>query len=134
MPTIVKGITPAPLLKSWGFAVTPFARQHGLLPAVTDLVVNIASSAESQSAFFAKSEVAALPANTVATAAVTDRVLLAFGAAATGAATPYPNIPQWGTVGMALGGAWRDATRGADAVPAKRAFARAQAAAVTALR
>ncbi len=134
VPTIVKGITPAPLLKSWGFAVTPFARQHGLLPAVTDLVVNIASSAESQSAFFAKSEVAALPANTVATAAVTDRVLLAFGAAATGAATAYPNIPQWGTVGMALGGAWRDATRGADAVPAKRAFARAQAAAVTALR
>jgi arabinogalactan oligomer / maltooligosaccharide transport system substrate-binding protein len=134
VPTIVKGITPAPLLKSWGFAVTPFARQHGLLPAATDLVVNIASSAKSQSAFFAKSKVAALPANTVATAAVTDRVLLAFGAAATGAATPYPNIPQWGTVGMALGGAWRDATRGADAVPAKRAFARAQAAAVTALR
>jgi arabinogalactan oligomer / maltooligosaccharide transport system substrate-binding protein len=134
VPQIVKGITPAPLLKSWGFAVTPFARQHGLLPAATDLVVNIASSAKSQSAFFAKSKVAALPANTVATAAVADRVLLAFGAAATGAATPYPNIPQWGTVGMALGGAWRDATRGADAVPAKRAFARAQAAAVTALR
>lgn len=133
VPTIVKGLTPAPLLKSWGFAVTPFAKQHGLLPAATDLVVNIASAAAAQTAFFGKSTVAALPANTVSTAAVTDRVLLAFGAAATGKATPYPNIPQWGSVSQALGGAWRDATKGADAVPAKRAFTRAQAAAVSSL-
>ncbi len=133
VPTIVKGITPAPLLKSWGFAITPFARQHGLLPAATDLVANIASSAKAQTAFYGKSAVAALPANTVSTAAVTDRVLLAFGAAATGQATAYPNIPQWGAVGMALGGAWRDSTRGAEAIPAKRAFARAQASAVSSL-
>lgn len=131
VPTIVKGIAPAPLLKSWGFAITPFARQHGLLPAVTDLVVNISSAAPAQTAFFAKSTVPALPANTVATAAVTDRVLLAFGAAATGAA-PYPNIGQWGAVSVSLGGAWRDSTRGADAIPARRSFARAQAAAVSA--
>lgn len=133
VPTIVKGITPAPLLKSWGFAITPFAKQHGLLPAATDLVVNIASAAAAQSAFYGKSPVAALPANTVSTAAVTDRVLLAFGAAATGQAAPYPNIPQWGAVSQSLGEAWRDATKGADAVPARRAFTRAQAAAVASL-
>jgi hypothetical protein len=67
-----------------------------------------------------------LPANTSAAAASPDRVLLAFGSSAIGA-VPYPNLSEWGTTSVALGGAWRDSTRGGDAVPAARAFAAARA-------
>lgn len=125
VPPILKKITPAPLMTSWGFAVTPFARQHNLLPAATALVTQVAASAEGQAAFAAASGRVGLPANIAAASRVADRVLVAFGAAGS-AAVPYPNIPQWGEAAAALGDAWRDSTRGAGAIPATEAFATAQ--------
>lgn len=125
LPSVVKRIAPAPLLRSWGFAVTPFARQHNVLPAATALVTQTAASAEGQARFAAASTRIGLPANTVAAARVADRVLVAFGAAGS-AAVAYPNIPQWEQAQVALGEAWRDSTRGEGAVPAAEAFAAAQ--------
>jgi arabinogalactan oligomer/maltooligosaccharide transport system substrate-binding protein len=125
VPPVLKRITPAPLLRSWGFAVTPFARQHNVLPAATALVTRVAASAEGQAAFAAASTRIGLPANIAAAARVADRVLVAFGAAGAGAVA-YPNIPQWAEAQVALGEAWRDSTRGEGATPAADAFAAAQ--------
>jgi arabinogalactan oligomer/maltooligosaccharide transport system substrate-binding protein len=132
VPSIVKGINAAPLMKSIGFAVTSFAQTHRVLPAAKDIVANQITTTNAQTAFYSKSPYIGLPANSAAAAATPDRVLLAFGSAALGAA-PYPNIPEWGQVSLALGGAWRDSTRGVTAVKAASAFAAAQAQAVTAL-
>ena len=132
VPSIVKGINAAPLMKSIGFAVTSFAKAHKVLPAAKDIVANKITTTNAQTAFYSKSPYIGLPANSAAAAATPDRVLLAFGSAALGAA-PYPNIPEWGQVSLALGGAWRDSTRGVTAVKAASAFAAAQAQAVTAL-
>jgi arabinogalactan oligomer/maltooligosaccharide transport system substrate-binding protein len=126
VPTIVKGFNTSPLMKSIGFAVTSFASQHKVLPASRDLVTNINSTVNAQTTFYSKSPYVGLPANTAAAAASPDRVLLAFGSSAIGA-LPYPNVPEWGTTSLALGGAWRDSTRGGDAVPAAQAFAGARA-------
>jgi arabinogalactan oligomer/maltooligosaccharide transport system substrate-binding protein len=125
VPPILKRVTPAPFLRSWGFAVTPFARQHQVLPAATALVTQVAASAEGQAAFGAASGRIGLPANIAAAARVADRVLVAFGAAGD-SAVAYPNIPQWAEAQAALGEAWRDATRGQGATPAAEAFAAAQ--------
>lgn len=125
VPPVLKKVAPAPLLRSWGFAVTPFARQHNVLPAATALVTEVAASTEGQAAFTAASGRVGLPANIAAAARLADRVLVAFGAAGS-AAVPYPNIPQWAGAGAALAEAWRTSTRGADAVPAAEAFATAQ--------
>jgi arabinogalactan oligomer/maltooligosaccharide transport system substrate-binding protein len=125
VPPILKRVTPAPLLRSWGFAVTPFARQHQVLPAATALVTRVAASTEGQAAFAAASGRVGLPANIAAAARVADRVLVAFGAAGAGAVA-YPNIPQWTEARAALGEAWRDSTRGQGATPAAEAFAAAQ--------
>jgi arabinogalactan oligomer/maltooligosaccharide transport system substrate-binding protein len=132
VPTIVKGISAAPFMKSIGFAVTTYAKAHNVLPASRDIVTNKITTTKSQTAFYEKSPYVGLPANSAAAAATPDRVLLAFGSAALGSA-PYPNIPEWGQVSLALGGAWRDSTRGRDAIKAAKAFAAAQAQAVTAL-
>ena len=132
IPTIVKGISAAPFMKSIGFAVTTFAKAHNILPASRDIVTNKITTTKAQTAFYEKSPYVGLPANSAAAAATPDRVLLAFGSAALGA-TPYPNIPEWGQVSLALGGAWRDSTRGGDSVKAAKAFAAARAQAVTAL-
>lgn len=126
VPTIVKGFTTSPLMKSIGFAVTSFASQHRVLPAARDLVANLNASVAAQTTFSSLSPYVGLPANTAAAAASPDRVLLAFGSSAIGA-VPYPNIPEWGTTSLALGGAWRDSTRGGDSVPAARAFRNARA-------
>ena len=126
VPTIVKGFNTSPLMKSIGFAVTSFASQHKVLPASRDLVTNINSTVKAQTTFYSKSPYVGLPANTAAAAASPDRVLLAFGSSAIGA-LPYPNVPEWGATSLALGGAWRDSTRGGDAVPAAQAFAGARA-------
>jgi arabinogalactan oligomer/maltooligosaccharide transport system substrate-binding protein len=132
VPTIVKGVSAAPLMKSIGFAVTSFAQTHKVLPAAKDIVANQITTTAAQTAFYGKSPYIGLPANSAAAAATPDRVLLAFGSAALGSA-PYPNIPEWSQVSLALGGAWRDSTRGVTAVKAATAFAAAQAQAVTAL-
>lgn len=126
VPTIVKGINTSPFMKSIGFAVTTFASQHKVLPAARDLVTNLNTTTKAQTTFYSKSPYVGLPANTAAAAASPDRVLLAFGSSAIGA-VPYPNLPEWGTTSVALGGAWRDSTRGGDAVPAAKAFAAARA-------
>lgn len=126
VPRIVKGINTSPLMKSIGFAVTSFAGQHKVLPASRDLVTNINSTVKAQTTFYSKSPYVGLPANTAAAAASPDRVLLAFGSSAIGA-VPLPNVPEWGSTSLALGGAWRDSTRGGDAVPAPQAFAGARA-------
>ena len=132
VPTIVKGISAAPFMKSIGFAVTTFAKAHNVLPASRDIVANKITTTKAQTTFYEKSPYVGLPANSAAAAATPDRVLLAFGSAALGA-TPYPNMPEWGQVSLALGGAWRDSTRGGDALKAAKAFAAARAQAVTAL-
>jgi len=132
VPTIVKGISAAPFMKSIGFAVTTFAKAHKILPASRDIVANKVTTTKAQTTFYEKSPYVGLPANSAAAAATPDRVLLAFGSAALGA-TPYPNIPEWGQVSLALGGAWRDSTRGGDSVKAAKAFSAARAQAVTAL-
>lgn len=126
VPSIVKGFNTSPFMKSMGFAVTSFASQHKVLPASRDLVTNLNTTEKAQTAFYSKSPYVGLPANTAAAAASPDRVLLAFGSSAIGA-VPFPNVPEWGTTGLALGGAWRDSTRGGDAVPAARSFAAARA-------
>lgn len=125
VPPILKRVAPALFLRSWGFAVTPFARQHQVLPAATALVTRVAASAEGQATFAAASGRIGLPANIAAAARVADRVLVAFGAAGD-SAVAYPNIPQWAEAEAALGEAWRDATRGQGATPAAEAFAAAQ--------
>lgn len=132
VPTIVKGTSAAPFMKSIGFAVTTFAKAHKILPASRDIVTNKITTTKAQTIFYENSPYVGLPANSAAAAATPDRVLLAFGSAAIGA-TPYPNVPEWGQVSLALAGAWRDSTRGGDAVKAARAFAAARAQAVTAL-
>ena len=132
VPAIIKGTSAAPFMKSIGFAVTTFAKAHKILPASRDIVTNKITTTKAQTTFYEKSPYVGLPANSAAAAATPDRVLLAFGSAALGA-TPYPNIPEWGQVSLALGGAWRDSTRGGDSVKAAKAFAAARAQAVTAL-
>ena len=126
VPPIVKGVNTSPFMKSIGFAVTTFASAHKVLPASRDLVTNLSTTKKAQTTFYSKSPYVGLPAHTAAAAASPDRVLLAFGSAAIGA-VPYPNVTEWGNTGMSLGGAWRDSTRGGDAVKAAKAFAAARA-------
>ena len=131
VPRIVEGQTPAPLLRTYGFAVTTFARQHGVLEEATSLVQVVLPGARSQRAFFDASPLVGLPANSNAAANVPNRQLVAFGAAGA-QAIPYPNIPQWGPASVAFVGAWRASTRGPEAeppaVPAAESFAAARSA------
>lgn len=116
VPRIVNEHTPAPLLRSYGFAVTTFARQHGVLDEATALVQEVLPGARSQRAFFDASPLVGLPANTNAAANIPNRQLVAFGAAGS-QAIAYPNITQWGPAAVAFVGAWRASTRGPDADP-----------------
>lgn len=125
VPSIVEGVNTSPFMKSIGFAVTTFASAHKVLPASRDLVTNLNTTKKAQTTFYSKSPYVGLPAHTAAAAASPDRVLLAFGSAAIGA-TPYPNVAEWGSTSIALGGAWRDSTRGGDAVKAAKTFAAAR--------
>lgn len=131
VPQIVPGITPVPMMRSQGFAVTTFARQHGVLPEVSRMVGELAPGARAQRAFFDASPVIGLPANANAAANVPNRQLVAFGAAGADAVA-YPNIEQWGRAATAFVGAWRQSTRGPGAtppaVPAAEAFATARSA------
>lgn len=131
VPRIVKGVTPAPLLRTYGFAVTTFARQHGVLDEVTSLVQEVLPGARAQRAFYDASPLVGLPANSNAAANVPNRQLVAFGAAGS-EAIAYPNIAQWGPASVAFVGAWRASTRGPEAdppaVPAAESFAAARSA------
>lgn len=131
VPQIVNGQTPAPLLRSYGFAVTTFARQHGVSEEAISLVQEVLPGARAQRAFYDASPLVGLPANADAAANVPNRQLVAFGAAGSDA-TPYPNIAQWGPASTAFVGAWRASTRGPDAdppaVPAAESFAAARSA------
>jgi len=131
VPTIVKGINTSPFMKSMGFMVTSFASAHKVQPASKDLVANNSTTSKAQTTFYSGSPYVGLPANSAAAAASPDRVLLAFGSAALGA-IPYPNVPEWGAASASLGGAWRDSTRGGDAIPAAKAFSSAKAQVVVA--
>ena len=131
VPQIVPGVTPSPMMRSQGFAVTTFARQHGVLDEASRLVGQSAPGARAQRAFFDASPVIGLPANANAAANVPNRQLVAFGAAGS-EAVAYPNIEQWGRAATAFVGAWRQSTRGPQAsppaVPAAEAFASARTA------
>ncbi|MGA0209138.1 MAG: sugar ABC transporter substrate-binding protein [Candidatus Nanopelagicales bacterium] len=133
VPRIVTGFTPSPLLRSYGFAVTTFARQHGVAEVASALVQSELPGARAQRTFADSSPLVGLPANANAAATVTNRQLVAFGAAAADAIA-YPNIAQWGPASVALVGAWRASTRGADADPAAVPAAESFAAARTAVR
>lgn len=131
VPPIVKGETTAPLLRSYGFAVTTFARQHGVLDEATSLAGEVLPGARAQRAFYDASPLVGLPANTNAAANIPNRQLVAFGAAGS-EAIAYPNIAQWGPASVAFVGAWRASTRGVQAdpaaVPAAESFAAARSA------
>jgi arabinogalactan oligomer/maltooligosaccharide transport system substrate-binding protein len=131
VPRIVSGLTPAPLLRSYGFAVTTFARQHDVVEQATALVQAELAGARAQRTFAGASPLVGLPANANAAATVANRQLVAFGAAGADAIA-YPNIAQWGPASVALLGAWRASTRGAEAdppaVPAAESFAAARSA------
>lgn len=131
LPSIVEGQTPVPLMRSHGFAVTTFARQHGVLSEVNSLVQEVLPGAKAQRAFYDPSPLVGLPANSNAAANVPNRQLVAFGAAGSDAIA-HPNIQQWGPASVAFVGAWRASTRGPDAdppaVPAAESFAAARSA------
>jgi arabinogalactan oligomer/maltooligosaccharide transport system substrate-binding protein len=133
VPRIVKGQRTSPLMRSHGFAVTTFARQHNVLAPARKLVTEVAPGARAQRAFAEASPLVGLPANRNAAANVANRQLVAFGAAA-GRAVPYPNISQWGPASIAWLDAWRASTRGVDAEPAAVPAAESFAAARTAVR
>lgn len=133
VPRIVTGFTPSPLLRSYGFAVTTFARQHGVAEEASALVQSELPGARAQRTFAGSSPLVGLPANANAAATVANRQLVAFGAAAADAIA-YPNIAQWGPASVALVGAWRASTRGPDAEPAAAPAAESFAAARTAVR
>lgn len=131
VPRIVKGQTPVPLLRSHGFAVTTFARQHGVLEEARSLVQDVLPGARAQRAFYDASPLVGLPANANTAANIPNRQLVAFGAAGANSVA-YPNIAPWGPASAAFVGAWRASTRGVDAdppaVPAAESFAAARAA------
>ena len=131
VPRIVKEHAPVPLLRSFGFAVTTFARQHGLLAEANALVQETLPGARAQRAFYDASPLLGVPANRGVAANIPNRQLVAFGVAGAGA-VPYPNIQQWGPASAALVGAWRESTRGPNAdppaVPAAESFAAARTA------
>ena len=133
VPQVVSGITPVPMMRSQGFAVTNFARQHGVLAEASQLVASFATGARAQRAFFDASPVIGLPANANAASKVPNRQLVAFGAAGEGAVA-YPNIEQWGRASTAFVGAWRQSTRGPQATPAAVPAADAFSAARSAVR
>lgn len=126
VPEIVKGIAPVSMVKSWGFALTSFAGQHGVSKVAQQFMTQVLTNPDVQVALTAGSPIIALPASTPALAKVTDPVLLAFGAAATSGAIPTPNVPQWAAAKSLLAGAWRESTAGAEAIRARRAFNGAQ--------
>jgi arabinogalactan oligomer / maltooligosaccharide transport system substrate-binding protein len=122
VPEIVKGVAPVSMINSWGFAMTSFAGQHGVSKVVQQFLNQVIANPDTQATLTARSPITALPASTPALAKVTDPVLLAFGAAATNAAVPTPNVPPWGAARTLLAGAWRDSTSGTEATKARRAF------------
>jgi arabinogalactan oligomer/maltooligosaccharide transport system substrate-binding protein len=126
LPEIMKGTTPAPMVESWGFAMTTYAKDRKLDRITQRFMREVLAKADTQAALSAGSPIIALPASTPALASVKDPVLLAFGAAATNQAVPVPNLAQWPDARDALGRAWRESTAGAEAVPARRAFRAAQ--------
>lgn len=126
VPEIVKGITPVPLVQSWGFAMTGFAQDRNRARIAQRFMREVLATGETQAALSAGSPVAALPASTPALSLVRDPVLLAFGAAATPQALPAPNLARWPIARGALATAWRESTAGAEAIPARRAFRAAQ--------
>lgn len=131
VPRIVKGQATAPLLRTHGFAVTTFARQHGVLEEATTLVEDLLPGARAQRAFYDSSPLVGLPANSNAAANIPNRQLVAFGAAGANSIA-YPNVAQWGPASVAFVGAWRASTRGPEAdppaVPAADSFADARSA------
>ena len=131
VPRIVKEHTPVPLLRSFGFAVTTFARQHGVLAEANALVQDKLPGARAQRAFYDASPLLGVPANRGVASSIPNRQLVAFGVAGAGA-VPYPNIQQWEPAAAALVGAWRESTRGPNAdppaVPAAESFAAARTA------
>ena len=111
-----------PFLGVQGFMVTKFSTDHGTEALAKDLVANYMMLPPAQADLAAAN--GRFPANLIAGKQVTDPVLKQFGKASVGG-VPMPNIPQMNSVWSDLGGAWVNATKGAGATPAKRAFATA---------
>ena len=120
VPPIVAGSTPSPYLGMKGFMITRYAEEHGVLQPSLTLVRRQFSGAAFQSKVAAATGRA--PANINGTM---DRLAKAFSVAGA-KGIPTLNIPQAAATWGPLGAAWASATRGADAVPAAEAFAKAQ--------
>ena len=131
VPRIVEEHAPVPLLRSFGFVITTFARQHGVLAEANALAQETLPGARAQRAFYDASPLLGVPANRGVATNIPNRQLAAFGVAGAGA-VPYPNIQQWGPASAAFVGAWRESTRGPNAdppgVPAAESFSAARAA------
>ena len=131
VPRIVEEHAPVPLLRSFGFVITTFARQHGVLAEANALAQETLPGARAQRAFYDASPLLGVPVNRGVATNIPNRQLAAFGVAGAGA-VPYPNIQQWGPASAAFVGAWRESTRGPNAdppaVPAAESFSAARAA------
>ena len=117
IPAIVKPAVP--FLGVGGFMVTKWAVTHGVEALANDLVGNYMTTPAAQ--LVLANAGGRYPANTLAGKQVNDPVLAQFGRAGVGG-VPMPNIPQMASVWSDLGAAWVNATKGAGATPAKRAF------------
>lgn len=128
VPNIVSGLETAPLLGMKGFALTSWAAQHKRSKAAKDFLRTGLTTAAVQTAF--GQAAGRMPAAKAGTAA--SPLIGAFGASGL-AGVPIPNVPQMDSVWGPLGKAWATSTSGATAVPAKQAFAEAQAAVQTSI-
>jgi arabinogalactan oligomer/maltooligosaccharide transport system substrate-binding protein len=122
VPNIIAGLAPSPLLGMKGFAVTTFAGQHKRGPLAKEFLRTGLTALTAQTAFGAAA--GRMPAATGGTPGTT--LIKAFGVAGT-SGIPVPNVPQMSAVWAPLGKAWASSTSGAAAVPAKDAFAEAEA-------
>jgi arabinogalactan oligomer/maltooligosaccharide transport system substrate-binding protein len=134
VPQIMKDITATPFLGAQGFMVTKYAATHGVQSGAASLVAEYIPTAAAQAKIYALSKDQRLPANIAAnkTIAVKNPRLAAFQKAGLGG-QPMPNIPQMDSVWGATNKAWTDSLAGASAVPAKKAWAQAQATVVKAI-
>jgi maltose-binding protein MalE len=120
VPVIVDGLAPAPFLGIEGVMVTTYAKGRGNLTAALTLVRRHFAAAPTQSVLAAAMRAA--PAREGASMAPLVREFLDAGESG----TAMPNIPQADLAWGPLADAWRAATRGAEATPAKAAFSAAQ--------
>ena len=120
VPSIVKGVDPAPFLGIEGVMVTTYARGNGTLEAALSLVRRHFTTRTVQSQLAASMQAA--PARSGSSMVPIVRDFLEAGSAG----VAMPNIPQADLAWGPLADAWKASTLGADATRADLAFSAAQ--------